>query len=75
MIPAQEVDSMVERQLYSGLKNHLRRNIAYEQFDTKNKLGSKTVLPTISDDLKKGARNATIIAVIVDRIIYFHTFP
>lgn len=63
-------DSIVERQLYSGLKNHLA-GISYEQFDTKNNLGSKTVLPTISDDLKRGARNATIIALV---LIAFYIF-
>ena len=71
--PRAGVDSMVERQLYNGLKNHLG-GINYEQFDTKNKLGSKTVLPTISDDLKKGARNATIIAVILIALYIFIRF-
>ena len=71
--PRTGVDSMVERQLYTGLKNHLG-GISYEQFDTKNKLGSKTVLPTISDDLKKGARNATIIAVILIALYIFIRF-
>ncbi|HEX6849274.1 MAG TPA: protein translocase subunit SecDF [Chitinophagaceae bacterium] len=68
--PRVGVDSIVERQLYNGLKNHLG-GVSFEQFETKNKLGSKTVLPTISDDLKKGARNATIIAVI---LIAFYIF-
>jgi SecD/SecF fusion protein len=71
--PRTGVDSIVERQLYTGLKNHLG-GISYEQFDTKNKLGSKTVLPTISDDLKKGARNATIIAVILIALYIFIRF-
>ena len=68
--PRTGVDSIVERQLYNGLKNHFG-GVSYEQFDTKNKLGSKTVLPTISDDLKKGARNATIISLI---FIAFYIF-
>ncbi len=67
------VDSIVERQLYNGLKNHLG-GISFEQFDTKNKLGSKTVLPTISDDLKRGARNATIIALILIALYIFIRF-
>jgi SecD/SecF fusion protein len=71
--PRVGVDSMVERQLYNGLKNHLG-GVSFEQFETKNKLGSKTVLPTISDDLKKGARNATIIAVILIALYIFIRF-
>ena len=71
--PRVGVDSMVERQLYNGLKNHLG-GVSFEQFDTKNKLGSKTVLPTISDDLKKGARNATIIALILIALYIFIRF-
>ncbi|HEX6849582.1 MAG TPA: protein translocase subunit SecD, partial [Chitinophagaceae bacterium] len=71
--PRVGVDSIVERQLYNGLKNHLG-GVSFEQFDTKNKLGSKTVLPTISDDLKKGARNATIIAVILIALYIFIRF-
>jgi SecD/SecF fusion protein len=68
--PRVGVDSIVERQLYNGLKNHLG-GVSFDEFETKNKLGSKTVLPTISDDLKRGARNATIIAVI---LIAFYIF-
>ena len=71
--PRQGVDSIVERQLYNGLKNHLGA-ISYSEFDTKNKLGSKTVLPTISDDLKRGARNATIISLIVIALYIFIRF-
>ena len=68
--PRPVVDSLVENQLYNGLKNHLN-GVSFAQFDTQNKLGSKKVLPTISDDLKKGARNATIISLL---IIAFYIF-
>ena len=71
--PRPGVDSMVERQLYAGLKNHLG-GVSYPEFDAKNKLGSKTVLPTISDDLKKGARNATIISLLVIALYIFIRF-
>ena len=71
--PRPGVDSMVERQLYNGLKNHIG-SVSYEQFDTRYKLGSKTVLPTISDDLKKGARNATIISLILIALYIFIRF-
>jgi SecD/SecF fusion protein len=71
--PRVGVDSMVERQLFAGLKNYFP-GVSFEQFDTKYKLGSKTVLPTISDDLKKGARNATIISLIVIALYIFIRF-
>ncbi|MFT4094990.1 MAG: protein translocase subunit SecDF [Niabella sp.] len=59
-----EADSIVVHKLYAGLKNHLPANTTFQQFDTVNKTGSKKVLPTISDDLKKGAIKATIFALL-----------
>jgi SecD/SecF fusion protein len=38
--PRPVVDSLVEVQLYNGLKNHLN-GVSYQQFDSQNKLGSK----------------------------------
>ncbi len=69
-----ETDSLVEGQLLAGLKNHLPPNITYEQFDKNYKLESKTVLPTISDDLKSGAVKATIFALIVIFLYIFMRF-
>src|SRR6187401_119302 len=71
--PRPIVDSLVETQLYNGLKNHLN-NVSYHQFDTQNKLGSKKVLPTISDDLKRGARNATIFSLLIIALYIFIRF-
>jgi SecD/SecF fusion protein len=71
--PRPIVDSLVETQLYNGLKSHLN-GVSYHQFDTQNKLGSKKVLPTISDDLKKGARNATIISLLIIALYIFIRF-
>ena len=71
--PRPVVDSLVEVQLYNGLKNHLN-GASYQQFDTQNKLGSKKVLPTISDDLKRGARNATIISLLIIALYIFIRF-
>ncbi len=68
------VDSVVQATLMTGLKNHLPAGITYQQFDTRHKLGSKKVLPTISDDLKKGAINATIFALIVIFLYIFIRF-
>jgi SecD/SecF fusion protein len=70
----QEVDSLVESKLMEGLKNELPAGITYEKFDKQHKLGSKTVLPTISDDLKAGAIKATIFAIMMIFLYIFVRF-
>jgi SecD/SecF fusion protein len=70
----QEVDSLVESKLMEGLKNELPAGITYEKFDKQHKLGSKTVLPTISDDLKAGAIKATIFAILMIFLYIFVRF-
>ncbi len=67
------VDSTVKRKLYEGLKNHIPA-ISYEKFDEDYELGSKTVLPTISDDLKAGAKKATFIALFLISLYIFIRF-
>ena len=71
--PDTSADLRVETQLYNGLKNHLN-GISFQQFETQAKLGSKKVLPTISDDLKQGARNATIISLLIIALYIFIRF-
>lgn len=68
------VDSMVELKLMQGLSNHLPSNLSYQQFDTKYKLGSNTVLPTISDDLKNGAKWATFWSMLIIAVYIFIRF-
>ncbi|HLF45674.1 MAG TPA: protein translocase subunit SecDF [Chitinophagaceae bacterium] len=68
------VDSLVKRKLFEGLKNHIPANISYENFDANYELGSKTVLPTISDDLKAGAKKATVIAFLLISLYIFIRF-
>ncbi len=58
------VDSLVEHTLYTGLQSYLPAGTTYNQFDTQYKLSSQTVLPTISENLKKGAIEAAIIGMI-----------
>jgi SecD/SecF fusion protein len=78
--PGPEVDSTVAVQLYSGLKKHLPANLSQEDFisttgrDELGVLDFKKVLPTISDDLKKGAVNATIFAIIAIFLYIFIRF-
>ncbi len=69
-----EADSMVEVKLYEGLKSHLPAGLTYNQFDSNFKVGSKKVLPTISDDLKDGAKKATIFALLIISLYIFIRF-
>ncbi len=72
------VDSIVENSLYNGLKSYLPANITFEKFTSGEnglgKVGSKTVLPTISDDLKKGALKATLFALLIIILYIFIRF-
>jgi SecD/SecF fusion protein len=64
--PGQAVEQEVESKLYEGLskENFLPAGTTQEAFKTKYVQSSQTVLPTISDDLKAGAIQATIISLI-----------
>ncbi len=68
------VDSMVERKLFTGLRNHLPPNVTFAEFEKNYKQGSQTVLPTISDDLKKGAQKAVIFGVLMICLYIFIRF-
>ena len=67
-------DSVVVNKLFTGLKNHLPPNTTWQQFNENHNKGSKKILPTISDDLKKGAVQATIIALIAIFLYIFIRF-
>lgn len=69
-----DADSVVEVKLYEGLKNYLPAGLTFNQFDTNYKVGSKKVLPTISDDLKDGAKRATIFALLIIALYIFIRF-
>ena len=72
-----EADSIVLAALYKGLKPHLGKMTIANFSEGANGLGkvqSKTVLPTISDDLKKGAVTATIFALLVIFLYIFIRF-
>ena len=68
------VDAAVQSKLYEGLRNHFPAGTTYEQFSTNNILGSTTVLPTISDDLKSGAKWATFWSILIISIYIFIRF-
>ncbi|MCR6718898.1 MAG: hypothetical protein NVV59_01105 [Chitinophagaceae bacterium] len=74
-------DSIVERRLFAGLQNQLPEGYTFEQFTSAEKsdvapgkIGSNKVLPTISDDLKRGAIYATLFAVLMVFLYIFIRF-
>ncbi|GAC1425066.1 MAG: protein translocase subunit SecDF [Flavisolibacter sp.] len=69
-----KVDSLVEGKLMEGLHNFLPAGLAYQDFDKKYKIGSTTVLPTISDDLKRGAKWATFWSLLIIALYIFVRF-
>jgi SecD/SecF fusion protein len=68
------IDSIVEKKLFNGLKKHLPENISFVDFEKNYKQSSQTVLPTISDDLKTGAQKAVIFGIIVICLYIFIRF-
>ncbi len=68
------IDSLVELKLYRSLKSSLPQGVSYKEFDTRYKQSSQTVLPTISDDLKKGATTATIVSILAICLYIFIRF-
>jgi SecD/SecF fusion protein len=58
------VDSAVEHALYTGVQKFLPAGLSFQDFDTKYKVASQTVLPTISEDLQRGAIWATIVSIL-----------
>lgn len=68
------IDSLVEFKLFQGLKSYLPQGLTYREFDTRYKQSSQTVLPTISDDLKTGAKTATIVSMLAICLYIFLRF-
>ncbi len=66
-----QIDATVEQALFTGLVKHLPANTSFPKFSTDFKESSQTVLPSISADLKSGAIQAGIFAII---IICFYIF-
>ena len=68
------IDSLVENKLYTGLKPFIPETVTFSEFESKYKQGSQTVLPTISDDLKSGAAKAVIFGIIIICLYIFIRF-
>ncbi len=69
-----EADAKVQATLFEGLKTFLPANTTAEEFNTKYKQASKRVDPTISDDLKAGAKWATFWSLLAITLYIFIRF-
>jgi SecD/SecF fusion protein len=69
-----EADAQVKQKLFEGLKTFLPANITAAEFDKDHLQGSKKVSPTISDDLKSGAKWATFWSLLIIAIYIFIRF-
>ncbi len=71
---SKSADSTVEAALFTGLKDVLPAGLSYADFKKDFKQSSQTVQPSISDDLKKGAVQATVLGVIAIFLYIFLRF-
>ncbi len=67
-------DSTVLSTLYTGLKPLLPETVSRDQFANQYIQGSKRVDPTISDDLKSGAKWATFWSLLIISVYIFIRF-
>ena len=72
--PSKTADSVVESTMYNALREEIGAAKSYYEFKRQHIQSSQTVLPSISDDLKKGAVKATIFALIAIFIYIFLRF-
>ncbi len=72
--PGIEVDAKVQEKLYQGLKPFLKQGITEAQFVKSHVQQSKKVDPTISDDLKTGAKWATFWSLLAISLYIFIRF-
>lgn len=70
----QKTDSAVLNTLYAGLKPLLPAEVSREEFAKQFIQGSKRVDPTISDDLKSGAKWATFWSLLIISLYIFIRF-
>ena len=72
--PSKSADSVVESTMYNALRDEIGAAKSYYEFKRQHIQSSQTVLPSISDDLKKGAVKATIFALIAIFLYIFLRF-
>ena len=64
--PGQQVEQQVQEKLFEGLtkSGFIPAGVTLQEFNSKYIQSSQTVLPTISDDLIRGAKYATFLSLI-----------
>ncbi|MGN7721832.1 protein translocase subunit SecDF [Chitinophaga sp. 22620] len=60
-----EAGNEVRTKLFNSIKSNYEGNLDFATWQAQYLVGSQTVLPTISDDLRTGAIKATILSLIV----------
>ncbi len=73
-INEENVETDVKTKLFTGLKKVLPANATYESFSKDNIQAFQTILPSISDDLKRGAVKATVFALFAIFLYIFIRF-
>ncbi len=73
-INEENVETDVKTKLFTGLKKVLPANATYESFSKNNIQAFQTILPSISDDLKRGAVKATVFALFAIFLYIFIRF-
>ena len=73
-INEENVETDVKTKLFAGLRKVLPANTTYESFSKNNIQAFQTILPSISDDLKRGAVKATVFALFAIFLYIFIRF-
>ena len=74
LIDQADADDAVQNKLYVGLQKYLPAGLTYADFEQNSIQAKQTVLPSISDDLKRGAVKATFIAMFAIFMYIFLRF-
>jgi SecD/SecF fusion protein len=74
LIDQGDADSAVQVKLFEGLKKVLPADLTYPAFAKNSIVSRQTVLPSISDDLKRGAVKATLFALLAIFLYIFIRF-
>ncbi|HYJ38845.1 MAG TPA: protein translocase subunit SecDF, partial [Chitinophagaceae bacterium] len=69
-----QADTVVRGKLFEGLQSYLPPGTTFQKFNTELILQTKSVDPTISDDLKTGAKWATFFSLLITSLYIFVRF-
>jgi SecD/SecF fusion protein len=74
LVDQSDADDAVQNKLFAGLQKYLPAGLTYADFEKNSIQSRQTVLPSISDDLKRGAVKATVIAMFAIFMYIFLRF-